>query len=130
VVGHKFDHAARKLQFWMPYIPLPLTEFLSSPSFSPHSLILPDGETNKREDRFVILVKSIAFQIIAAIAYLHGQKIAHRDVKPHNARLTAEGCVKLFDFGISWTESEDLSIVENDIWPEYQEDMYCEVSTA
>ena len=40
-------------------------------------------------------------QIIAGLAYLHSQGIAHRDVKCANALLCADSSVKLADFGAS-----------------------------
>ena len=46
----------------------------------------------------------IARQISAALVYLHGLKVVHRDLKPENILVTAEGQVKLLDFGIALDE--------------------------
>lgn len=46
------------------------------------------------------------FQISTALADLHEAGIVHRDVKPANMRSTASGVVKLFDFGISSTDTQ------------------------
>src|ERR1700722_2732209 len=40
-------------------------------------------------------------QVLDALSYAHKQNIIHRDIKPANMMLTADGTVKLMDFGIA-----------------------------
>lgn len=46
-------------------------------------------------------IKSISFQILMGLDYMHSRGLIHRDVKPHNVLLDADGRAVLADFGIS-----------------------------
>lgn len=44
---------------------------------------------------------TITRQVASALAAAHKHQLIHRDVKPHNIMLTAEGVAKITDFGIA-----------------------------
>jgi serine/threonine-protein kinase len=45
--------------------------------------------------------ENIVKQIAASLAYLHSKGILHRDIKPQNFKVKADGTVIMLDFGIS-----------------------------
>ncbi len=49
--------------------------------------------------------------ILAGLAFSHAHGVVHRDIKPGNVILTAEGRAKIADFGIARIESSNLTQV-------------------
>ena len=118
---------------YMPFLPISLVQLLASPHFSPYPVPSdrPEGTCESQEDQFIVITKSLMFQVLSAVAFLHdtARKVAHRDIKPGNIMLSNEGCVKLIDFGISSKNEPDAEKI-HDLWPESQNRLYFEVSTG
>src|SRR4051794_27930668 len=51
----------------------------------------------------------VALQVSCALAYVHRQKVIHRDIKPDNIHINSSGVVKLMDFGIAKTEGLQMT---------------------
>ena len=118
---------------YMSFLPIPLLQLLASPHFTPHPISsdTPEGVCKLQEEQFITIAKSLMFQVLCAVAFLHdtARKIAHRDIKPGNIMFSKEGCVKLIDFGISFKNEPDTEKI-HDLWPESQNRLYFEVSTG
>jgi serine/threonine-protein kinase len=65
---------------------------------------IKEGHTGELRDKL-----RIALQIARALEYIHSQKIIHRDIKPDNVHIAANGVVKLMDFGIAKTEGLQMT---------------------
>ncbi|KAF8586244.1 kinase-like protein [Ramaria rubella] len=142
---------------YMPVVPLPVITLLSSPLFSPYPItgpysalaqpVLAPPRAPGGANPFVVVTKSLVYQLLSAISYLHSQDppIAHRDVNPGNILVDRDGTVKLIDFGIAWTGqaqvvpsprmllakgSESASKYLYKDWKETPEEMCCQVATG
>lgn len=116
----------------MQYLPISLLDLLVSPHFSPHHVSKQDTHDFLHEEEFNIISKGIIIQVLSALAFLHHEcrQIAHRDLKPQNMMITQEGCVKLIDFGVAYQDDKFDLDKRLDLWPEYTDRLYFEVSTG
>lgn len=48
-----------------------------------------------------------AYAIACGLADIHAAGLVHRDIKPNNMKFDGEGCLKIFDFGLSRPDTAD-----------------------
>ena len=76
-------------------------------------LVIKNLQKNKQVSKFKYLIKKHFFVgfflacIIVGLEYIHSQKIIHRDIKPENLVLDENGYVRITDFGIAKSYSNN-----------------------
>ncbi len=65
-----------------------------------HSLLKKTGRFSAAR------VQDVGIQLLRALESVHALGIVHRDIKPHNIMLRADGILKILDFGIARPDDE------------------------
>jgi serine/threonine protein kinase len=60
-------------------------------------------------------VRKIMIQLFHGVAYMHSKGIIHRDLKTSNILLTANGTVKIADFGLSRPIRQPFQIMTKEV---------------
>ncbi|XP_014816049.1 PREDICTED: cyclin-dependent kinase 2, partial [Calidris pugnax] len=79
-------HTENKLYLVFEFLHQDLKKFMDSSSIS--GIALP-------------LIKSYLFQLLQGLAFCHAHRVLHRDLKPQNLLINADGAIKLADFGLA-----------------------------
>jgi serine/threonine-protein kinase len=82
-------------------IPYLVLEFLTGSTLKEYLAANPELPLRRRV--------SIGLQVARALEYVHSRRLVHRDVKPDNIHVDAQGRAKLMDFGIVKTEEVTLT---------------------
>ncbi|KAI9444611.1 kinase-like protein [Lactarius indigo] len=119
VLGHEYDASLSSQRFWMPFMPFTLSDLLSVPTFSPISD--PDAPRSTRSElAFEVVAKSIVYQILSGVAYLHSQEsLGIYSSTPRDQAV-------LIDFGVAYSPAAG----PRDLWPEPEGRMYFEVGSG
>src|ERR1700722_9776055 len=51
------------------------------------------------------------YAITCGLADIHAAGVVHRDIKPNNMKIDAEGCLRIFDFGLSRTDGVNCETI-------------------
>ena len=62
-------------------------------------------------------IKTIVYQILLGLRYLHLNRIIHRDIKPQNILINSHGSVKIADFGLARSFAFPLRHYTRDVLP-------------
>jgi len=74
-----------------------------------------DAITKRDEALEIPVVKKFTMQLLLGLHYCHAHRILHRDLKPQNLLIDAEGNLKLADFGLARAFGIPLRILTHEV---------------
>lgn len=80
---------------------------ISDENFKDMYLVLEYAESDLRKlyksgiNLHMVHIKTITYNLLLALKFLHKSKVIHRDIKPANVLLNEDCSVKLCDYGLS-----------------------------
>lgn len=74
---------------------------IGQPFFTMELLDKPQPITEAAKGQPLETKIRLAVQLLQALEYLHRRQVLHRDLKPDNVLVTADGTVKVLDFGLA-----------------------------
>ncbi|XP_075333178.1 cyclin-dependent kinase 15 [Odontesthes bonariensis] len=89
VLLHDIIHTRETLTFVFEYVQTDLAQYMTQHPGGLHSHN----------------VRIFMFQLLRGLCYIHGRRILHRDLKPHNLLISYLGELKLADFGLARSKS-------------------------
>src|SRR5216683_1181924 len=110
-----FLNEARMMRLRHPHI-VPLLDFGLSREEMPFLVMeyAPKGTLRDRHPKGsrvpLLTVVEYAIQVASALSYAHDRRMIHRDVKPENMLVRADGVILLSDFGIATTAHSTHSL--------------------
>ncbi|CAJ0824447.1 2078_t:CDS:2 [Entrophospora sp. SA101] len=68
-------------------------------------------------------IKKFMYQLINGTLYLHTCRIFHRDLKPHNLLISADGNLKIADFGLARATSVPVKPFTHEVYYDLSQDI-------
>ncbi|MFN7986330.1 MAG: serine/threonine-protein kinase [Thermoanaerobaculia bacterium] len=122
VLGSGLERLRREVRLSRPGHPhvVRLNDLHEADGFLLLSMELVDGESlavrlSSTRRCAVEEVVSLGRQVAGALAYLHGNGLVHRDVKPGNLLLDARGSIKLCDLGLLRPVEHGLTLTVSEL---------------
>lgn len=96
---HDVLHRDKKLTLVFEYVDTDLKKFI---------------DTNSG-DLDLATIRSMLWQLLRGVAFIHSKRVLHRDLKPQNLLINRRGILKIGDFGLARTYGVPVRSYSNDV---------------